>query len=422
MSNLQSQDSYQVYCQGYLSEDKVRVLMELYQPISSYQAISLYLTLYHEIERQKMLNIESTHYRLVSMMQMTIEDLQIAREYLEGLGLLKTYINCSESRQLYVYELMMPLTPDAFFNHSLYNVLLYRSLGEMDYEKTRYFFAIPSIDKNEYEEVTVNFNEVFHIDLDSPLGLGVLKRKGTFENDECQEPILSYDLNSFYEGLANYQIRRSAITKSIEQLICQLGTVYHISPLAMRDLVFDVYRDGIINEEDLKIRCERYYSFENESKVKKAFEKTETTARKTTLTRKEKKIAQLDSLSPYEYLCALQQGAKPTARDLGMIEKCLTEQKFSSGVCNVLIETVIRLNNGALPRNHFESLAGLFARKHVKSTTDALTIASEYMRERMANKQETSKVARSATKKTVRYDDQDYEKLQQRMNSILQTK
>ena len=74
MLKLNSQDSYQIYCQGTLSEAHVRVLHLLYQPIASYQAISLYMTLYSELERRHMLNIESTHFRLVAMMQMKIEE------------------------------------------------------------------------------------------------------------------------------------------------------------------------------------------------------------------------------------------------------------------------------------------------------------------------------------------------------------
>ena len=41
MHTLTSQDSYQVFCKGYLSEDKIRVLTHLYQPICRYEAISL---------------------------------------------------------------------------------------------------------------------------------------------------------------------------------------------------------------------------------------------------------------------------------------------------------------------------------------------------------------------------------------------
>ncbi len=388
MLKLNSQDSYQIYCQGTLSEAHVRVLHLLYQPIASYQAISLYMTLYSELERRHMLNIESTHFRLVAMMQMKIEDIENAAGILEGLGLMHTYLREEKDHRTLAYELLLPLDASDFFQNELLNVLLYRSLGEMDYEKTRYAFSCPPLDRHLYRDVTRSFGETFHIDLDSSEGLGVLKRQGIYEKQKQQIPQTTYDLDTFYDGLGNYQIPRKAITQEVEAAICQLGMVYHISPSTMRELVYDVLDQGKIEVDSLSERCKRFYEFESTAKTRQVYQKPtpkRAPAREGGSMR-EKKIRQLDTLSPYDYLRALQKGAAPTARDLGLIENMLVKQQLPSGVVNVIVETVLRLNQGALPRNHVEYLAGLFSRKGIRDTKAALAEASAYIKERQVSR------------------------------------
>lgn len=384
MHTLTSQDSYQVFCKGYLSEDKIRVLTHLYQPICRYEAISLYLTLYHEIERGRMLNTESTHYRILNICQMTLTQFQDSLSVLEGIGLVRTYKKDSS----YVYELMLPLTPKKFFNHDVLNTLLYRTLGPSDYEQTKYFFIVPAVDITTYQDVSSRFDEVFHIDLRNA---SVISKPQNIEEDARKQPEVSYNLQLFYNGIEDYRIPSSAITKEVENAIVSLGVIYNISPLNMRKLVYDVYENGEIKIDDLQERCLRYYEFENQVNLEQVHKENNIAAKQNALTKRDEKIKQLESLSPYQYLKALQKGANPTSRDLALIEKLMTEQKLNSGVVNVLVETVLLLNNGQLPKNHLEYIAGLFARKNIQSVQEAMEEAKQYIASRKTPKQETKK-------------------------------
>ena len=384
MHTLTSQDSYQVFCKGYLSEDKIRVLTHLYQPICRYEAISLYLTLYHEIERGRMLNTESTHYRILNICQMTLTQFQDSLSILEGFGLVRTYKKDSS----YVYELMLPLTPKKFFNHDVLNTLLYRTLGPSDYEQTKYFFIVPAVDITTYQDVSSRFDEVFHIDLRNA---SVISKPQNIEEDARKQPEVSYNLQLFYNGIEEYRIPSSAITTEVENAIVSLGVIYNISPLNMRKLVYDVYENGEIKIDDLQERCLRYYEFENQVNLEQVHKENNVVAKQNALTKRDEKIKQLESLSPYQYLKALQKGANPTSRDLALIEKLMTEQKLNSGVVNVLVETVLLLNNGQLPKNHLEYIAGLFARKNIQSVQEAMEEAKQYIASRKTPKQETKK-------------------------------
>lgn len=386
MHTLTSQDSYQVFCKGYLSEDKIRVLTHLYQPICRYEAISLYLTLYHEIERGRMLNTESTHYRILNICQMTLTQFQDSLSILEGIGLVRTY----KKDASYVYELMLPLTPKKFFNHDVLNTLLYRTLGPSDYEQTKYFFIVPAVDITTYQDISSRFDEVFHIDLRNA---SVISKPQNIEEDARKQPEVSYNLQLFYNGIEDYRIPSSAITKEVENAIVSLGVIYNISPLNMRKLVYDVYENGEIKIDDLQERCLRYYEFENQVNLEQVHKENNVVAKpkQNALTKRDEKIKQLESLSPYQYLKALQKGANPTSRDLALIEKLMTEQKLNSGVVNVLVETVLLLNNGQLPKNHLEYIAGLFARKNIQSVQEAMEEAKQYIASRKTPKQETKK-------------------------------
>lgn len=378
MSELTSQDTYQVYCKGFLSADKVRVLTLLYQPLCRAQAFSLYLTLYYEAENARSLKAVSTHYRLLSMTQLDLQTLSDCLLCLEGLGLIRTYQKMEGDNADYIYEVLMPLTPKRFFDNALLSTLLCQTLGEIDFDKTKYAFTCQALDTKQYQPVSHRFDEVFHVQLNEKK---VLKMQTSLADDQRKEPTIRYDMDMFYRGLQDYQIPRSAITPEIEKAIVQYGTLYHIAPSLMRELVYDVYDQGKIALDDLKERCRRYYAFESQT-TRQAVMQPATTITQPAESLREQKIQQLSTLSPYAYLSALQNGTKPTARDLSLIENVLVNQKLNPGVVNVLIETVLQLNHGQLPRNHLEYLAGLFARKGVSTVEEAMTEARQYISEK----------------------------------------
>ena len=67
---------------------------------------------------------EETHHHLMSTMQIKLENLVIAREKLEAVGLLKTYLK-KDAVNNYVYVLYSPMSAADFLNHPILNVVLY---------------------------------------------------------------------------------------------------------------------------------------------------------------------------------------------------------------------------------------------------------------------------------------------------------
>lgn len=104
-------DRYTVRSNGVLHDFDRKVLTLLYQPLIGYRALSLYMTLWSELELLS--EKETTHHSLMVLMQCNLKEIYEERLKLEGIGLLKTYVNREEPK-LFIYELQPPLTPEQF--------------------------------------------------------------------------------------------------------------------------------------------------------------------------------------------------------------------------------------------------------------------------------------------------------------------
>ena len=380
---LMASDTYKIYSKGQLSNNYHRLLHLLYQPIIGIEAINLYQTLWSELRPDGHMTAISTHYRLTLLMMKDLPYIEKNRQTLEAIGLLHTYAKEVEDHFEYLYELLLPLDSQSFFSNDLLNILLYRSLGELDYNKTKYYFQIPNFNKNEYQEITKKFSDIFNIDIEvDSITREVLVNKANFEENKTGEITIDYNMTLFYTGLREFQIKKKSITMDVEKLIIQLGSIYDISPLEMRSLVKQSIKDDIVDQEVLRTVSKRYYEFESNGNFIQVHH-MQPVKYKAPLGKdsRSKKIAQLESLSPYQILKLLQGGnSEPALHDLNIVESLMTRQKLEPGVINVIIELVSTLNDGRLPKAHMESIAGTFARNKVKTVEDALNEAKNYLR------------------------------------------
>ncbi len=92
MEELLSCDTYEVYGKSNLSYDQIRSLTMLYQPLIGANAISVYLSLYSELDMVKLTSLSSTHARLTMITSLSLSEIKRCIGLLEGIGLMKTYI------------------------------------------------------------------------------------------------------------------------------------------------------------------------------------------------------------------------------------------------------------------------------------------------------------------------------------------
>ena len=389
MGELLSCDRYQVYAMGQLSPLSYSVLSQLYQPIIGAKAYGLYLYLYSEVDVMKMLSIESNHSRISSYTALSLHQVKENMKKLEAIGLVKSYIRYESEMTKYLYELLMPMSPQQFFQNDLLNVLLYRTLGSLEYDKTRFLFRLPEIDLNGYDEVTANFEEVFFIDETSTEGSQILKYKGNYRKEESKAPVMDYPLDLFYRQLQELQVRRKWITPAVETKVKQLGLAYHISGQKMAQLVYDAIDHQRINLDILAKKVRDYNDLESPRSFTRIYHQQPInfSSSEQADNAKSRHIQQLETWSPYK-LIEKKQGGKPVRRDLAIIEKLMVDLNLEPGVVNVLLELTWSQNDERISRDFVESIGATWKRKNIHTVEQAMQEAKNYIRYKNKNNQD----------------------------------
>ena len=127
-------DSYIVINKTILTEVDKKNLINLYEPIIGPLPISLYLTLWSDLDKSETMSIDYTHHHLMTFLKTKLDEIKEAREALEAVGLIKTYVKKDTDINHYIYELFSPISAYEFFNHPVLNIVLYNNLGENEYK------------------------------------------------------------------------------------------------------------------------------------------------------------------------------------------------------------------------------------------------------------------------------------------------
>ena len=108
-------DKYVVVNKTILTEQDRKYLVSLYEPIIGSLAVSLYLTLWRDLDRYNLVSVDYTHHHLMTILKSNLDNIKLARKTLEAVGLVKTYYEAGEPNN-YVYELYSPMTPKEFYD------------------------------------------------------------------------------------------------------------------------------------------------------------------------------------------------------------------------------------------------------------------------------------------------------------------
>ena len=153
-------DIYQVINKSLLSEMDKLVLNMLYMPIIGNTSVTLYNILYNELKANNYISSELTHHHLMTNLGDTLENIKEARIKLEGVGLIKTYVKEGNVNS-YVYELYSPLSVSEFFNHPIFNMVLYNNVGKEEYLRIKSYFKLPTVNLSNYTDITSAFDMTF---------------------------------------------------------------------------------------------------------------------------------------------------------------------------------------------------------------------------------------------------------------------
>lgn len=370
MKELMMNDSYQVQARYPLDTICLKTMHLLYQPLVGKEATSLYFSLWAELDQLSLTMSPCLHGRLAKITTLSLRQMQEAIKKLEAIGLLKTYCKQEEGIH-YIYELLLPLTPAKFFHHQILSTLLYKIVGKEDYQRTKVCFVKNRIDTRAYQETTAKFSEVFDISLLQDAK--PLITKEAYLDKEYNAIEKEYQMDLFYQGLKDYQIKKETITLEDEAIIQQLGVLYKINVLDMQGIVKQcIYNDRL--ERSLLIKeCREYYDLKMPEKFEEIHHHQSIKHRSTVGTSSmDSHIKYLESISPYKLLKDKQGGKEPVKKDLMVVESVMTTLGLEPGVVNALIEFTLSQCDQTLPRGYMEYYGAKWRRKKITTVKEAI--------------------------------------------------
>ena len=381
MNELMMSDLYMVNANYPLDSIHMRTIQLLYQPLVGNTACSLYLTLYAELDQLSLTKATSLFSRLTKISGLSLTQINEASKKLEAIGLLERYKKDVDNNRIYHFIIKTPLSPSKIFNHVILGPLLLQRLGKEDLYRTKLCFKSSTFDFSDYENITAKFTDVFDINMLEG-SKEVLVEKNYFGNDYGKIDG-DYDLELFYQGLKDYQIKRSVITSDDETLIKQLGIMYRINSLDMQGLVKDSIKNDKISKQLLIKNCRDYYDIAMPEKFEEIYHKQaaihKSSSNNDVLNAH---IQYLESVNPYQLLKDKQGGREPLKHDLQIVESIMTSLYLQPGVVNVLIELTLSQCDNVLSRAFMQTRASQWKRKKIETVKEALDEAKLYLKYR----------------------------------------
>lgn len=377
MTNLLPADTYIVKNATILNNESRLILIKLYQPIIGSVAINLYFTLWSNLDTSQIISTEYNHHNLMAIMRIKLEDILEAREKLEAIGLLKTYLKKGNINN-YIYELYSPLEPDEFIDNPILATALVSNIGKSEYDKTLAFFKVPSFDLDGYEDISSSFSGTFEVN-DS------LEISGTDDVRKVKQLDLvvdeKIDLNSLLGMIPSEILNHRTITKEVKSLIYKLSYIYNLDEGELSELIRNsIDERKIIDKNLLRSNCHNYYTFEHQNVEPSLIYKNQPEyLRKNTSdgSKRAKLIYTFETTSPYDFLTGKNKGIRPSRSDLLLIENLMVDYELTPGVVNVLIDYVLKINDNKLTKNFVLAIANQWKRANIKTVEEAINLCKK---------------------------------------------
>lgn len=391
-------DQYVVNASGLLHDYDRKVLTFLYQPLIGSACFSLYMTLWAELEENRLWSTANSHHSLMNFMEMGLNKVYDARMKLEGIGLLKVYEKKTEHSRTFIYELIPPLTPEQFFLDGMLNIYLYRKIGKNQYLRLKRFFSEEKVEcKEDYQEVTKQFQDVFSSSHLESLTYNAETSEmlqldneqvfiGRQESESIQITNEHFNFDLLEAGLNESLVPKKALTKKVKNAISNLAFLYGIDVIQMKNIVISaITEESEINVEELRKSARDWYQFQYNDKLPSLVDHTQPMIHQTQKdepkTKEEELLRYVETTSPRQFLKDISGGAEPSKTDLQIVEDVMFQQKLLPGVINVLLQYVMLKSDMKLTKSYVEKIASHWARKKIKTAKEAFELAKSEHRQ-----------------------------------------
>ena len=363
-----SDDSYIVNLASILGGADRTVLVMLYQPLCGYGAVSLYLNLWAQAEHYKKGSAFSFD-NLMRVMGCSLDEFELFKNKLEGIGLLKTYLN--EELRVFKYELYAPLTPKDFFTHELLGTLFKQIMPKKTYDKVKASFEVEKTDYDNYADITHKFSDVYNVDLNDVSTLKDVMNSGENLVEKSNSEIESnFSLPIFLAALNEKKIKKSLITTNFVDLLKSMASLYNLDECELCEIVNTsiegVGNKAMINFDTFRSKCYSYRKIPVADKQ----ESKKVTDKRFGMSKKAEMLKELD---PFEFLKIKQNNQDASFQDIKLLEDLSYVSKLNPEVINVLIDYVMLKQDNKLPYNYVMKVANSLANAGVKTAEEAMS-------------------------------------------------
>jgi replication initiation and membrane attachment protein len=375
---LQPVDAYKIRLLQPFSDYDRQLLTLFYQPLIGPGAMSLFMTLWADAERED--GREYNHYHLMNILTMPLGPVFEARISLEAIGLLRTYRKKDGDARLFVYELLPPLDAKAFFLDPLLSTFLFSKIGEQAYRSLRTRFTIDSSNDNGFEDISRTFLDVY-----TPVQQGYImdlaedqQFVGRNEPEGVPFVNLDFDFDLLRSGLSEQMVPQSALAAVSKESIAKLAFLYSLTPLDMQKVIMMALDEDLkLPEDRLRKAAAEFYKM-NVSKdapvLHKVYVKEAVKPATGLLSRDEELVHYLENTAPLEMLRDIN-GKEPLTVDVKLAERLINTHGLSVGVVNVLLQYVHLRNDGKITNSYVERIASHWMNKKVESVKAALEMS-----------------------------------------------
>lgn len=412
-SKLKPKDKFSVKKAQYVSETDYVVLSMLYQPIIGMDGWALINALLVE-EKIGVNQKNQQHSVLLNQLDIGIPNFYLAREKLEALGLLKTFVKKLDNESHFIYIVQPPLEPSVFLHDDILSLLLIEKVGYQKAEELGRFFDYSTEDMDDYVEVTKSFTDMFS-SVSSRLKnkeeeLAKIKEIVTpkIEVKELNIITKSFDWLFFNSLIESLHIDQNQVEVELKRTIDLFHQLYGINELEMFDYIkqsVDYVSNRVVEKEFKQSVYKGYHSRKKQEVVQSNQE--ETVNRSLTETEKEQlrkntlrltgftdqEIAVINScetIPPLVFLKAIkkQKGGFVSFSESQTIENLRAQSGLPNAVINVIIHyTLVVQGKPSINQSLVMSIANDWAQKKIFSPEDALKQVKNLQKEREKPKQ-----------------------------------
>lgn len=374
---IKAHDGFLVTNVNYFSNFDEQVLTDLYLPIIGTQAFSLYLYFW-SLTQKKLVSMDRfEHTRLINGLGISLEELTIATNRLEGIGLLRTFLKEDIIGTLFLYELSAPVNPERFFKDDLLTSYLKEMVGDSSFNDLRAKYTLHPANTKKFTEITASFFDVYQFDTVS------LKPSKFSLNFQAARPPTKneFDQKLFLTLTKKFDLDEALIRHNLDNFK-EVAAFYQLNEL---ELVNSIINSRSVEQEQFK--ASRLTEYLNQKiKIKKPVKE-----KRADLTEKDKpENAQLDlndqkilnlaqKFSPLNFLkyTKEQLGGYITNSEAAILRKLMRRQILPDAVINIMIDYELK-NNPTITQHLTDTIANDWSQKQIQTPKQALIYLKNY--------------------------------------------